>query len=181
MHTVGETYRTRNHNRSWLPGVILVAALMACSGGDKQAADQGVAAAPDAGPVASAAQAPGQQAYQLCATCHQQNGEGLPGAFPPLAGGEFANSSNPAVPISILIHGFQGPVTVKGQPFNSVMPAYGTGVEMSNEEVAEVLTYVRSSWGNTASAITADDVAKVKAAKRDKTGPVTAEELEAMK
>ncbi len=175
MHTVGEPYRTRN--RSWLPAVILAAALMACSGGDKPAADQDAAAS---GPVASTQQAPGQQAYQLCATCHQQNGEGLPGAFPPLAGGEFANASNVAVPISILVHGMQGPVTVKGQQFNSVMPAYGTGVEMSNEEVAEVLTYVRSSWGNSASAVTADDVAKVKAAARTATGPVTSAELEAM-
>ncbi len=176
MHTVGEP--NRNRNRSWLPGVILVAALMACSGGDKPAADQDNA--PAAGPVASAEQKPGQQAYQLCATCHQQNGEGLPGAFPPLAGGEFANASNPAVPISILLYGFQGPVTVKGQPFNSVMPAYGTGVEMSDEEVADVLTYVRSSWGNTASAITEEEVEHVRKATREKKGPVTAEELEAM-
>lgn len=176
MRTVGAHRRTR----SWssLPGVVLVAALMACSGGDKPAAEQ--AEAPAAGPVASAQQAPGQQEYQLCATCHQQNGEGLPGAFPPLAGGEFANAANVAVPIRILLHGLSGPVTVKGQEFNSVMPAYGTGVEMSNEEVANVLTYVRSSWGNTASAVTAADVEKVRNTPREATGPVTAAELEAM-
>ncbi len=173
MQKVGERYRSRN----WLPGVILAATLMACSGGDKPPADQDAAAA---GPVASTEQVPGQQAYQLCATCHQQNGEGLPGAFPPLAGGEFANASNVAVPIRILLHGIAGPVTVKGQQYNSVMPAYGTGVEMSDQEVADVLTYVRSSWGNSASAVTAEDVAKVRATPREATGPVSAEELEAM-
>lgn len=171
MPAVGESYRARN--RSWLRGVILVAALVACSGKEKQHSEHDT-------PVASADQVSGQQTFQLCATCHQPNGQGLPGAYPPLAGGEYANASNPAVPILIVMNGIQGPVTVKGQQFNGVMPAYGTGVELSDETVAAVLTYVRSSWGNSASAITEEDVEKVRKTPREATGPVTAAELNAM-
>jgi mono/diheme cytochrome c family protein len=71
----------------------------------------------------------------------------------------------------------QGPVTVKGTRYDGLMPAYGTGVEMSDDEVAAVLTYVRQSWGNAASAVTPQDVARERAAARAATGPVTAEEL----
>lgn len=176
MRTDGEYHRTRSG--SSIPGILLAAAVLACSGGDKPPDEQGEALS--AGPVASAEQAPGQKEYQLCATCHQQNGEGMAGVYPPLAGSEFANASNVAVPIRILLHGISGPVTVKGQEFNGIMPAYGTGVEMSNEAVANVLTYVRSSWGNTAGAITAEDVEKVRSTPREATGPVTAAELESM-
>jgi mono/diheme cytochrome c family protein len=70
----------------------------------------------------------------------------------------------------------QGPLTVKGTEYNGLMPAYGTGIEMSNEEVAAVLTYVRQSWGNTASAVTPQDVATERAAQTTKDA-VTAEEL----
>lgn len=185
MHTVGEPHCVRH--RPWSPGIILVGALLACGGGEKQQAAQDttaapatVATAPAAGAGATAGQTAGEQVYQRCVTCHQADGQGLPGAFPPLAGSEFATAANPAVPIRILLHGLQGPVTVKGQQFNSVMPAYGTGVEMSDQEIADVLTYVRQSWGNSASAVTPQDVAKERAAPRKATGPVTAEELQAM-
>ena len=108
------------------------------------------------------------------------DGEGLPGAFPPLAGSEWVTAANPAVPIRTVLHGMQGPVTVKGTEYNGLMPAYGTGIEMSDEEVAAVLTYVRQSWGNDASAITAEQVAAERAAPRSASGPVTAEELRSL-
>jgi mono/diheme cytochrome c family protein len=117
---------------------------------------------------------------QRCVSCHQPNGQGLPGTYPPLAGSEFATAANVEVPIRVLMHGMQGPVTVKGQRFESVMPAYGLGIEMSDEEVAAVLTYVRSSCGNAASAITPADVARVRGAPRSRTGPVTEEELRSL-
>ena len=153
-------------------GVVVVAAtLTACGGGDKPAGDT------TAQPAAATAAADGQAIYQRCVTCHQANGEGLAATYPPLAGSEYATAANVEVPIRILMHGIQGPITVKGQQFNSLMPPYGVGIEMSNEEVAAVLTYVRSSWGNQASPVTPDDVAKVKATPRTATGAVTAAEL----
>ena len=144
MHTVGEP--NRNRNKSWLPGVILVAALMACSGGDKPAADQDNA--PAAGPVASAEQKPGQQAYQLCATCHQQNGEGLPGAFPPLAGHVpqlLAAEGGRDYVVHVLLYGMQGPITVDGKNYNGAMPSWA---HLSDAELAAVIDYVSTSWGD---------------------------------
>jgi mono/diheme cytochrome c family protein len=110
-------------------------------------------------------------------TCHQANGEGVPGTYPPLNGSEYATAANVEVPIRILMHGIQGPITVRGQQFSGLMPPYGVGIEMSNEEIASVLTYVRSSWGNKAGPVTPDDVAKVKSTTRTATGSMTAEEL----
>ena len=136
-----------------------------------------MAAAPEG---AAAGAGAGAELYQRCVTCHQANGEGLPGAFPPLAGSEWATAANPAVPIRIVLHGMQGPVTVKGAEYNGLMPAYGTGIEMTDEEVAAVLTYVRQSWGNSASAVTAQQVAAERAAPRSATGPTTAEELRSL-
>ncbi len=155
--------------------------LAACGGGDKQpAGDTGAAAQTAAAPAAAGGAQTGEQIYQRCLTCHQANGEGLPGTYPPLAGSEYANAENPAVPIRVVLHGLQGPVTVKGQQFNGLMPAYGTGIEMSDAEVAAVLTYVRKSFGNSASEVTAEQVAAERGAQRTATGAATAEELEAM-
>jgi mono/diheme cytochrome c family protein len=151
---------------------LLLCAIAACGGQEKAADTQAVAATP--APVAAAS---GEELFQRCITCHQVNGQGIPGTYPPLAGSEYATAKNPAVPINILIHGIQGPLTVKGTTVNGLMPPYGVGVEMSDDEVAAVLTYVRQAWGNNASPITAQQVAQVRAAARQRTGPVTAEEL----
>lgn len=158
--------------------LILAGLIGACAGGDSpdtNAADTDTAAAPS---VASApAAGSGEQLYQRCVTCHQANGQGLPGAFPPLAGAEHANAANPSVPIRIVLHGLQGTITVKGQQFSGLMPPYGTGIQMTDQEVASVLTYVRSSWGNSASAITPEQVAAERTAQRPAAGPVTPEEI----
>lgn len=148
-----------------------LAATTACGGGDQPAAD--TAAAPPA-----AAPSGGEALYQQrCMSCHQATGLGIPGTYPPLAGSEFAAATNPGVPIRIVMHGVQGPITVKGTTYNSLMPAYGVGVVMSDEEIASLLTYVRSSWGNSASAVTAADVAKERAVTSAQSGAVTADQL----
>lgn len=154
-----------------LTAAAVIAASAACGGGDKPAAD--TAAAPPAA-VASGGEALYQQ---RCMSCHQTTGLGIPGTYPPLAGSEYAAAADPAVPIRIVMHGIQGPITVKGTTYNSLMPAYGVGVVMTDEEIASLLTYVRSSWGNTASAVTAADVAKERAATASQAGAVTADQL----
>jgi mono/diheme cytochrome c family protein len=171
---------SRHHSATrWtlsLPTAVLVPLLIACGGAERQPGDTEPAGSP-AVAAGGSAQTGAEQLYQQrCASCHQPNGQGLAGAFPPLAGSEYALAS-PNVPIRIVINGFQGPVTVKGEEFNGIMPAYGTGIQMSDEEVASVLTYVRSSWGNNAGPVTPQDVATERAAARSATGPVTAEEL----
>lgn len=163
-----------------LSSALLIAAVAACGGGGEQQAATDTGAGAAATQTAAAGPASGEQIYQRCATCHMPDGKGMPGTYPPLAGAEYATAANPAVPIRVVIHGLQGPVTVAGTEYNSIMPAYGTGVEMSDEEVAAVLTYVRSQWGNNASPVTAEQVAQERAATRSATGPATAQELDAM-
>lgn len=86
----------------------------------------------------------GKRIYESsCFACHQTNGQGLPGAFPPLAKSDFLNRSKEKS-ISAVIHGLEGPVKVNDKEFNSVMPAQ----ILSDEDAANVLTYVYSMWGN---------------------------------
>jgi mono/diheme cytochrome c family protein len=121
--------------------------------------------------------ADGATLYQRCATCHQANGEGTPGTYPPLAGSEFIKANDPTAAIRVVLHGLQGPVTVRGQAFNGVMPPFGTAVPMSDEEVAAVLTHERSSWGNTAPAVTPAMVARERAATTSQQTPWTVDQL----
>ena len=149
----------------------LAVVLTACGGG-KPAAD-------GAAPAAATVQAAGPDGAALsarCAACHQPTGLGLPGAYPPLAGSEIANGPA-AIPIRIVLRGLIGPITVHGQQYNNVMPAYGTMVEMSDAEVAAVLTYVRSQWGNTGGPVTAEQVAAERAATANHPGQWSAAEL----
>lgn len=88
----------------------------------------------------------GKAAYmQTCFACHQPEGQGIPNAFPPLAKSDYLNADvNRA--IDIVLFGLTGEITVNGQKYSSVMPAQS----LSDEEVANVLTYIYNSWGNTA-------------------------------
>ncbi len=97
---------------------------------------------------------------QQCVACHQATGQGLPGAFPPLAGSEWVMGA-PELPIKILLAGLGGPVEVKGNTFNGAMPAFGAVLD--DAEIAAVITHVRGSWDNGASEVTVDQVAAIRA------------------
>ncbi|MGA2381877.1 MAG: cytochrome c [Gemmatimonadales bacterium] len=147
-------------------------------GGDKASGGAVQTASATPAPAATVASAPdGRQVYQRCAVCHQAAGQGVPGTFPPLALSEWATAASAALPIRVVLHGLQGPVTVKGQKFNGTMPAFGTGQPMNDADVAAVLTYVRSSWGNKAGAVSADSVAKERTATASQSAPWTAAQL----
>lgn len=109
-------------------------------------------------PVAAAgvvAAVDGKQLYGAkCVACHQASGMGVSGVFPPLAGAEWVVGDEKVL-ASILLHGVQGELVVKGNTYNGVMPAFGT---LADEEIAAVLTYIRSDWGNQAPPITAATV-----------------------
>ena len=83
-----------------------------------------------------------------CAGCHQADGQGVPGAFPPLAehAGHLYNADRDYLP-QLLLYGLQGPIEVSGQTYNGQMPAWK---HLGDDEIAEVLNYVLSSWGNEA-------------------------------
>lgn len=86
----------------------------------------------------------GQRVYERnCLACHQAEGQGLPGAFPPLAGSDYL-LNDPDHAIDVLLDGLSGEITVNGVKYNGVMPA----TRLSDEAVANVLTYVLNSWGN---------------------------------
>lgn len=104
--------------------------------------------------LSQAEAADGKALYATCMACHQANGQGIPGAFPPLAESEWVNGPVENL-IRIQLRGLMGPITVKGVEYNSMMPANAT---MSDEEVAAVLTYIRSNFGNTSGPVTPDQV-----------------------
>lgn len=130
-------------------------------------------AAVSAKPVAVAAQAAAQGTLTLeqqvaaggalfngtCSVCHQSNGEGLPDVFPPLAKSDFLLADRKRA-IGVVINGLTGPVTVNGRSFNSVMPPMS---QLNDDEVANILTYVLNSWGNSGGHVSIQEVAQVRA------------------
>lgn len=88
-----------------------------------------------------------------CFACHQSEGQGIPGAFPPLAKSDFLNS-NPKRAINTILHGLSGEIMVNGKKFNSVMPSQN----LSDDEIANVLTYIYNSWGNNKTEVTPEMV-----------------------
>lgn len=92
-----------------------------------------------------------------CFACHQASGQGVPGAFPPLASSDYLNADvNRA--IEIVLRGKTGEITVNGKKYNSVM----TAQLLSNKDIANVLTYVYNSWGNNGTEVTEEMVKKVR-------------------
>ena len=118
--------------------------------------------------------AEGENLYgQHCASCHGQQGTGL-GAFPPLAGSEWV-TGDPDTAIRILLHGLQGRIEVDGRSYNNVMPAFGR--RLSDEEVAALLSYIRSSWGNETETIRPEEVAEIRRQHSGRARPWTAAQL----
>lgn len=96
-----------------------------------------------------------------CVSCHQANGKGDGNRFPPVAASEWVNGDKTRL-INVILNGLQGPVTVKGLSYNEVMPAHGRF--LNNEQVAEVLTYIKSNFGNTPETVTPKEVEAVRKA-----------------
>jgi mono/diheme cytochrome c family protein len=131
---------------------------------------------PAADPVAApVAQADGQRVYsQTCSACHQTTGLGIPGAFPPLAGSEWVTGDKGRL-VRIVMHGLTGLVTVAGEEYEGMMPPWGG--TLGDPEIAAVATYVRSSWGNKADAVTAAEVTAIRQQSAGRSAPWTVEEL----
>lgn len=106
---------------------------------------------------------------QTCIVCHQKTGVGLAPLFPPLAGSDFLMADKKRS-ISIVIKGLTGPIEVNGKKFNQVMPPLP---QLTDEQVANVVTYVRNTWGNKGEPVTAKEVAEVRAAKAAPSGSAT--------
>jgi len=126
-------------------------------------------------PLASSAQDGGQLFATYCAACHGANGEGaMNSQFPPLAGSPWP-LGNPDRAIKIVLLGLQGPVEVHGRTWNLEMPPQGAA--LPDDQIAAILTYVRSSWGNKAAAVSTEQVKAVRASLGNRSNHWTAPEI----
>ena len=101
----------------------------------------------------------GKRVYdKYCVACHQANGKGAPGMNPPLAGVNFVTGDKTTL-IKIILNGLSEPTVVNGETYNNAMPAHAF---LDDQQVADVLTYVRNTFGNKAEAITKEEVKKVR-------------------
>ncbi len=117
----------------------------------------------------------GQVVYEnRCASCHQNTGAGIPGVFPPLIGTKWV-LGEPDRLISIVLHGLMGELEIQDTVYNGVMPAWGS--TLSDHEIAAVLTFVRSSWGNEASAVSDTSVSRIRTQLAERGKPWTPSEL----
>ncbi|HTM28362.1 MAG TPA: copper-containing nitrite reductase [Rhodanobacter sp.] len=104
--------------------------------------------------------AAGKQLFTgTCSVCHQANGEGLPNVFPPLAKSDYL-AADPKRAMTIVTHGLTGKITVNGHEYDSVMPPMA---QLTDDEVANILTYVLNSWDNPGGQISKEEVAKARA------------------
>ncbi|RMH90926.1 nitrite reductase, copper-containing [Lysobacter pythonis] len=96
-----------------------------------------------------------------CSTCHGADGKGMEGVFPPLAGSDYVKANPGRLP-EIILHGLQGPVTVNGKDYNSVMPPMA---QLTDDEVANISTYVLNNWGNPGGQVSKEQAAAARKAK----------------
>lgn len=117
----------------------------------------------------------GEEIYNTrCMSCHQQNGKGVPGTFPPLTDTEWVNGDKGRL-IRLLLNGITGKIEVKGTTYTGAMPPWGGALD--NEGIAQIATYIRSNFGNDSSPVTVEEVEKVREATTGREKPWTAEEL----
>lgn len=104
---------------------------------------------------------PGKALYKkYCLTCHQANGSGVTGIFPPLGQGSWVGK-NPTELINMIVKGLSGEIEVNGETYKNSMPPQN---KITDEELAEVLTYVRSNFGNHFKPIAPDRIKKARTA-----------------
>lgn len=137
-----------------------VMGMMSCGGGANTASNSGTAPAAATAPAATAttATASGEDIFKrTCVACHQANGMGIANTFPPLAKSDFIADREKT--IEQVIKGKTGEITVNGTKYNNTMPPQ----PLNDDEIAAVLTYVYSNFGNTGAPVSAADVRAVRA------------------
>jgi len=95
-----------------------------------------------------------------CSVCHQPTGAGLEGVFPPLAGADYLMEQPIDHAIEVVVNGLSGPISVNGVQYNSVMPPMS---QLNDDEIADILTFVTNSWGNSGDVVDAAHVAEIRA------------------
>jgi mono/diheme cytochrome c family protein len=124
---------------------LLLPVLLSCSGNKK--------------PAAETTADPGREIYtRYCMACHQASGSGVQGMYPTLQNTDWVHGDKSRL-IGLLLNGQQGEITVNGQVFRGVMPTHNY---LTDQQIADVLTYVRSNFGNNASAVLPGEVATLR-------------------
>ena len=121
-----------------------------------------------------------QSQHDSCIVCHQATGLGVAGQFPPLAGSEWVKSDAKHGEnhlVLLMLNGHQGPMQVLGGNYNNAMPQWK---QLHDEEIAAILTYIRSEWGNNAPAIDPAFVASIRSEHKDQSDPCTQSQLMAL-
>ena len=120
----------------------------------------------------------GKRVYRhVCRNCHNIKGMGISPVYPPLVGSERMSDPDVTVPIRIVLHGLTGPVTVGKKTYKTMSMAPQS--QLSDDEIAAVLTYIRQSWGNEAGPVTPQQVKAVRAQYPPRQKPWTIETLKA--
>ena len=119
----------------------------------------------------------GKKVYNNCKTCHHDAGTGVPNMFPPLVGSEWVDGGTARLG-AILLHGINGPLTVAGQRYNQLMPAWST---LSDKKLAQVTTYIRREFGSLAEGddgvVTTEMIAAAREKFKSQSGPYTEGQL----
>jgi mono/diheme cytochrome c family protein len=128
-----------------------------------------------AGDAGDKAGGPGASVYnRVCASCHQGSGKGLPGSYPPLDGSALATSADASVPVRIVLHGLKGKITRNGANYDGAMPPWGS---LTDQEIADVVSYIRTNWSNKASEVTVEEVAGIRTKAAGQAGQYTEADL----
>ena len=114
-----------------------------------------------------------------CASCHQANGLGITGQYPPLAGSNWV-TSNPALLTNIILKGLKGEIVVKGETYGTSAAVNMAAVPINDREIANVVTYVRQAWGNDAEEILENEVANIRTDSSDQQDQWTGDQLISM-
>lgn len=147
----------------FIPGILALAVfIFSCAGGGSSTESSSTSSTPKKKEIAEKTPSAGEKVYKThCAVCHLPTGKGMPSLYPPLIGTKWVAGDKPTI-INVVLQGLKGEIVVKGETYNQVMTPYAS--ILSDQEIADVLTYVRSSFGNDYSAVTAAEVK----AERDK-------------
>lgn len=117
----------------------------------------------------------GKKSFGNCANCHGPTGLGQPGKYPPLAASEWVTGGTERL-AALILFGLSGPITVKGQAYSGeVMPPHRETYSM--EQIAQVITYIRNSFGNEGSFVTTEMVELANEKYADRSGPFSAADL----
>jgi mono/diheme cytochrome c family protein len=139
---------------------------ISCGGGNKKATTGNMPAVPQKARVETAGQAiqtpvPGEDIYRkACLTCHQADGSGVPGMYPPLNHAEKIMGPSRGL-IKVILFGQKGPAVINGQTYRQQMPPQKL---LNDSTVAVLVNYVKKTWGDVEGTVTAEDVRKIRAA-----------------